>query len=199
MTRHYDLPLEWMDDRMGRAQARNRDRVACYYTLPPSDRIKALKCIRGGGSVPPDYMEALASQVRARRLEITVNSVRTVETTNDGVKVCFDDGSAITVTYVVLGTGFSIDSLKIPLLKTIAARFELPVQEGFPVLTDDLVWRENEKITVVGALAAGALGPCAMNLVGARKGGAMFATLYHQGGTFHRKKKHIADEFSLAP
>lgn len=167
VTRHYDLPIEWMDDRMGRAQERNRDRVACFFSLPPSDRIKALKCIRGGGSVPPDYMEALASHVRKRRLEITVDSVCSAEATDDSITVHFSSGSTITVSCVIIGTGFAIDSTKIPLFKTVAEHFELPVQEGFPVLTDDLAWRENENITVVGSLAAGALGPCAFNLVGA--------------------------------
>ena len=43
VRRHYDLPLEWMDDRFGRNQKRNRDRVAQYFLLPFSDRIKAIK------------------------------------------------------------------------------------------------------------------------------------------------------------
>ena len=156
-----------MDDRLGVAEARNRDRVACFFELSPSERIKALKRIRGGGSVPPDYMEALSAQECAGRLEITVDSVCTAEATDKGVNLRFSSGRTITVSYVILGTGFTVDSTKVPLLKTLAARFELPMQEGFPMLTDDLAWSTNDSITVVGALAAGALGPCAFNLAGA--------------------------------
>jgi len=199
VTRHYDLPLEWMDDRLGRQQGRNRDRVARYYSLPPRDRIKALKEMRGGGSVPPDYMETLSSHERAGRLEVKVGQVWAADATGEGVDVRFDDGSTLKASYVVLGTGFVTDSLQIPLFKSLADRFQLPIEEGLPVLNDDLLWHENEKITVVGALAAGSLGPCALNLVGARKGGAMFATRFRLHGSFHRKKKYEPDPFSLAP
>ena len=175
VRRHYDLPLEWMDDRFGRNQKRNRDRVAQYFSLPFSDRIKAIKRIRDGGSVPPDYMRALDSHAGAGRLEIKVDSVCAVEAANESVRVRFSSGMTITASYVVLATGFAMAVPKIPLLDTLASRLALPVCEGFPVLTDDCTWQPTDNIqapakdgniTVVGALAAGSLGPCAFNLLG---------------------------------
>ena len=175
VRRHYDLPLEWMDDRFGRNQKRNRDRVAQYFSLPFSDRIKAIKRIRDGGSVPPDYMRALDSHAGAGRLEIKVDSVCAVEAANESVRVRFSSGMTITASYVVLATGFAMAVPKIPLVDTLASRLALPVCEGFPVLTDDCTWQPTDiiqapakdgNIIVVGALAAGALGPCAFNLLG---------------------------------
>ena len=195
VCQHYDLPIEWMDDRLGANQARNRHRTARYYTLPPADRIKACKSIRGGGSIPPDYLEALDLQVRTGRLELFINSVCAAESTNDSVTVHLDDDSAITASYVILGTGWSMDCLQVPLLAALATRYGLPVQGGLPLLDEGLFW--HERINLVGAFAAGSLGPDAANLLGARKGGALVATCLGQGGGFYRKEKHVTDEFSL--
>ena len=200
VTRHYDLPLEWMDDRLSHKEGRNRDRMARFFTLPPRERIQALKCMRGGGSIPPEYMEALAAHERAGRLKVIVCGVCAAESdaAGQGVIVRFDNDSTTTASHVVLGTGFETDCLRHPLFKALADRFRLPVEAGFPVLSESLLWGENENITVVGALAAGALGPGALNLVGARQGAGRFATRYYSPGTFYYKKKYEPDEFSLA-
>ena len=195
VSQHYDVPIEWMDDRLGVNQVRNRQRADRFYTLPPADRIAACKSIRGGGSVPPDYMEALDLQVRAGHLELLVDSVSAAQPTNYSVTVDLDDGGAVTASYVILATGWSTDCLQVPLLAKLADRYRLPMKGGLPLLDEGLYW--HERISVVGAFAAGSLGPDAANLLGARKGGALVATCLSQYGTFYRKKKHVTDEFSL--
>ena len=179
----------------------NRIRKARYYSLPPADRVTWMRNLRGGGSVPPYYFEELDSEIQSsfsqgRILENVVKVVKSAVTHDNGICVQFDDGSTIIVSRIVLATGFEINGRKIPLLETVAKRFGLRFSpQGFPMLTPDLVW--HDRISVVGALAAIELGPDALNITGARKGGAMAACRHGLKGTFHRKKKHVEDLFSL--
>lgn len=196
VSQHYDLPLEWMDDRMGKKDVRNRNRLSGYFSLSPADRIKACAEIRGGGSIPPDYMDALDQCVNTGRLEIIVGSVRKCEQeTENSMRVCLDDGSAIMASYVILATGCSMDCMQVPLLRALATRYDMRTHSGFPLLNDNLVW--DERCSIMGAFAAPFLAPDALNLIGARKGGALAAMGMEQEGKIWRKKKFIRDEFSL--
>jgi hypothetical protein len=144
-----------------------------WFFLPTSDRAEYIKSKRGGGSVPPDYIEALEDAVREGRLELAVKSVRGTTPIREGILVEFSDGSTFVASQVVLGTGSTHDSLKLPLIASIAARFGLPFCNGLPLLSQDLQWQDG--ISVVGALAAGELGPDAGNLSGARRAAAICA------------------------
>jgi len=198
VSQHYDLPLKWMDDRMGKKEARNRNLSSGYFSLSPADRIKACAEIRGGGSIPPDYMEALDQHVHTGRLKIIVSSVSTCEhATENSMRVCLDDGTAIMASYVILATGCSMNCMQSPLLAALATRYDMRTQSGFPLLNDNLVW--DERCSIVGAFAAPSLGPDSSNLMGARKGGALAAMCMEHEGRVWRKKKFIRDEFSLEP
>ena len=144
-----------------------------WFFLPNSDRAEYIQRKRGGGSVPPDYIDALTNAVRVGHLELAVKSVRGTTPTREGILVEFSDNSTFVASQVVLGTGGTHDSLQLPLIAAIAARFRLPFRNGLPLVNEDLQWQDG--ISVVGALAAGELGPDAGNLSGARRAAAICA------------------------
>jgi hypothetical protein len=177
VSRHYDIPLEFMDRRIS-------NKWKEWHFLAGAERAAYIKRERGGGSVPPDYLEALDDAVLDGRLEVVVNSVRSATgpgeakkevtaTKWEGVRVIFDDDSTLEASQVVLATGGTQDSLKLPLVAALAERFRLPLREGLPLVDQDLLWHDG--ISVVGALAAGQLGPDAGNLTGARRAATMCA------------------------
>ena len=108
------------------------------------------------------------------RLELTVKSLRHAAPTEQGIRVEFDDGSALAASRVVLGTGACKDCLKLPLIASMATQLDLPVQDGLPLLSVDLEWGD-QGVHVVGALAAGQLGPDSGNLTGARRAATICA------------------------
>ena len=161
VTRHYDIPLEFMDRREGKGKWRD------WFFLSGAKRAEYIKSVRGGGSIPPDYMEDLYAAEKAQRLALQVKSVARATSSEQGIHVEFDDGSTFEASCVILGTGSTLNGLEVPLIASLAARYDLPARDRLPVLDDDLQWRQG--ISVVGALAAGQLGPDAGNLTGARK------------------------------
>lgn len=136
VERHYDLPLEWMDRRY--ADGGRGKKMFHFFAMSKTERLEYVKNIRGGGTVPPDYMQALQA-ARSKGLEILVNKVRTAVAVEGGVCVEFENGRVLTASYVVLGTGGMRDCTKVPLLEGMIRTFNLPVQDGLPLLSDDLL------------------------------------------------------------
>ena len=167
VSRHFDLPIEFMDRRV------DKNKWKEWFFVPEATREEYVRNIRSGGSVPPDYMQMLDKAVLENQLEITVNAVERAVPTDKGMLVEFTDGSSMMTSCVVLGTGGTRDCLEIPLIASMAVRFDLPLRNGLPVLDEDLQW--HDRITVVGALAAGQLGPDAGNLTGARRASTICA------------------------
>lgn len=166
VERHYDLPLEFMD-------RRGHNKWKEWFFLSAADRVQFVKRARGGGSVPPDYMQALYEAVHAKHLKLEVKSVQHATPTEDGIFVEFDDGSTFDASFVILGTGSAQDCLQVPLMASLASRYNLLMQNGLPLLDEDLQW--HDRVTVVGSLASGQLGPDAGNLTGARRAASICA------------------------
>ena len=64
---------------------------------------------------------------------------------------------------------FTAQVASVPLLAGLAKDLDLPVVAGLPALDDTLAWGGEERLFVVGALAALQVGPDAANLAGARR------------------------------
>ncbi len=58
------------------------------------------------------------------------------------------DDSTLVASQVVLATGGTQNSIKLPLIAALADRFQLPLRNGLPLLDQDLQWCEG--ISVVG-------------------------------------------------
>jgi len=75
-----------------------------------------------------------------------------------------------TVDYIYYATGINSNVNDLPYLQTMHSKHTIETLGGLPVLTQDLMWRENLPLFVIGKLAGLRLGPGAGNLEGARVG-----------------------------
>eukprot|EP00747_Dinoflagellata_sp_TGD_P067805 gnl/TRDRNA2_/TRDRNA2_155449_c1_seq1.p1 gnl/TRDRNA2_/TRDRNA2_155449_c1~~gnl/TRDRNA2_/TRDRNA2_155449_c1_seq1.p1 ORF type:complete len:447 (+),score=75.96 gnl/TRDRNA2_/TRDRNA2_155449_c1_seq1:143-1342(+) len=161
-TRNFDIPVEWFDRRV-----QNRLRHE-FWEQPSEVRLAQIKATRGGGSVPPDYMEQLKREDAAGKVEVVCGEVEVGAVDASGIHVTLA-GQARRFDHVVLATGHRPDCMALPLLQSMQAQWPVEVIGGLPVLTHDLQWGDNEQLFLVGALAALQVGPDAANLMGCRR------------------------------
>ena len=129
--------------------------------------------MRGGGSVPPLYMNDIRKWERSGQLTI-VNNVepRFVSSTTDTGKAlisldrlgdCDEDKQRkkkdvqVEVDCVILACGLEPDCLKNELVRKIYEKFPIDIVGGLPNISVDLEWTKN--LFVVGALASLNVGP----------------------------------------
>ena len=155
-----------------------------------------------GGSVPESYMKELhrlASTSDRLELETSEGIDRSVVFIREG-KV-YVDGEVFD--HVILATGSSSAPGLTPLYKQVEVEFGLRTVDNYPLLDDGLSWMPNgEDLFVVGANAVLELGPGALNLMGAMRGGRIVAEGLRDlmWSTTHRKAASAAvtaNQFSL--
>lgn len=192
-SRHYDLPLEWLDSRAGWSTAAKdkskKMRLYEFYATPVEERLAWVQSARGGATVPPSYVSLLNEAVREGKVELVVDEVCEC-TNNDKSNPSSDEELLlrlksgrveVNVSRVILATGCQLDIDKVPLLSKVARSFHLPVIDALPCLNEQLQWGENENFFVVGALALLQVGPDAGNLSGCRRSAIICA---HNFGAF---------------
>jgi len=74
------------------------------------------------------------------------------------------------IDYIYYATGINSDVNGLPYLRTMQSRYPVETLSGLPVLTQDLMWKDDVPLFVTGKLAGLRLGPSAGNLEGARVG-----------------------------
>ena len=195
-TRAYDLSKEWLDQRHA---TRLRSE---FLTTPVEGRLKMVREAVQGGSVPESYMKELhrlASTSDRLELETSEGIDRSVVFIREG-KVHVDDE---VFDHIILATGSSSAPGLTPLYKQVEAEFGLRTVDNYPLLDDGLSWMPNgEDLFVVGANAVLELGPGALNLMGAMRGGRIVAEGLRDlmWSTTHRKAASAAvtaNQFSL--
>eukprot|EP00501_MAST-03F_sp_TOSAG23-6_P000412 GSMAST32.ASY1.ANO1.424.1 assembled CDS len=181
-SRHYDLPLVWLDPRAGwRASCKgrcNKFRMYEFFETPKEERARWVKKARGGASIPQRYIDMLDKEVNAGRMEHWVDDLSYAECCDNcetlpsdvgHVHLKFRYGSdSILADRVILATGSKLDLEQIPLLKQVVNQFQLPIIDGLPDIDEDLDWGD-EFFSVVGALALLQIGPDNGNLSGCRR------------------------------
>lgn len=80
----------------------------------------------------------------------------------------YEDAAVLHAERVWLATGSMLDASKDILLHALQLHCPTQLASGLPVLTQHLQWRSDVEVYVIGAYAALALGPGALNLMGAR-------------------------------
>ena len=209
-SRAYDLPFEWMTPRSGwrvasKDKSKDKFRMFEFYGTPKAERAAWVRSARGGATVPVYYEEELERAARAGHLERLVDEIAVAEIydckPSAGGCACEPASGAISLTFshgastivadrVILATGSTLDVGKVPLLRGVAARFELPTTGSPPLpnLDEDLQWG-SENFTVVGAFALLEVGPDSGNLTGCRRCAGIcadnigaFASLEQNGG-----------------
>lgn len=180
VERHFDIRECWFDKR------RANRHVSDFYHQNVEERLVALREARGGGSVPPLYMDDLRVWERRGKLTIVDDAdpvfVRTEGDGGDGGRLwismragkeggedggCRSNSSLVAVDCVVLACGIRPDCTANPLVKSILDRFPIDIVGGLPDVSVDLEWTRN--LFVVGALASLNVGPDGGNIMGARR------------------------------
>lgn len=130
--------------------------------------------MRGGGSVPPLYMNDIRKWERSGQLTIVNNVepryVSSFTDTSGKALISLDqlgDGEEdkqhkkkdvqVEVDCVILACGLEPDCLKNELVRKIHEKFPIDIVGGFPNISVDLEWTKN--LFVVGALASLNVGP----------------------------------------
>ncbi|KAK5129558.1 hypothetical protein LTR08_003144 [Meristemomyces frigidus] len=165
----FDVDLQWM------GKFRNREKAAFWMAEDDEERAYLLRQAVGGGSVTPRYQKVLKKHIEAGRLALHTH------TRVASQKWCADSGQWIVETespipsmppidFVYFATGIQSGVQGVPLLQSFNSEFPIEMKDGFPALTDDLMWRADVPLFVTGKLAGLRLGPGAGNLEGARLG-----------------------------
>jgi hypothetical protein len=170
VEKNFDIGFEWFDSRT------TNKCMSDFYHEDKADRLAALKQARDGGSVPPMYMRQVRHAQLSSRLICVVGegqyayenpSDQSVVITIIGKEFCFDD--------VVLACGLEPNCLQNPVVKSVYDNWPIPIEGGFPSITEDLRWKQNLALYVVGSLGSLNTGPDAGNLMGIRRAAQLVA------------------------
>eukprot|EP00606_Chrysophyceae_sp_TOSAG23-5_P001203 GSChrysophyteH2.ASY1.ANO1.218.1 assembled CDS len=205
-SRQYDLPFEWMDPRSAwRTAAKKNEKGAKFRTFeffetPKKEREEWVRNARGGATIPESYLKRLEKAASLHHLERLVDEVATYEEISAGatnkIRLTFMHGACpIEADVVVLATGSTLNVNALPLLRSVATQWGLPLVGPLPDLNKDLQWGD-ENFIVVGAFAMLEIGPDSGNLTGFRRAASIcadklgaFEPLIHEGG-------HLSNAYS---
>jgi len=143
---------------------------------PPGSqrRLEVVRTAQNRGTIPPRLLEALESAATGDALSIRRGEVRSARGVDGSVRLLLETGGCLSADRVVLATGFK-PVFEHPFVGHVADSCGLERgYRGMPVLEDEtLAWRrtggEASSVHVTGALAAGAAGPLAGTVIGARR------------------------------
>ncbi len=169
VERHFDIDICWVDRRSAGRQ------ISEFYHQPEEDRLAALKEVRGGGSVPPIYMDDIRKWEARGKLSL-VNGVdpKYIQCKGDGGEVVVAIGNdEMSFDCIILATGIIPDCMQNPLVKRYQEKCPCKIVGGFPSVSVDLEWSKN--LFVVGALASLNVGPDGGNIMGARRAASIVA------------------------
>ena len=168
VERHFDIDECWFDKRTANKH------ISEFYHQDESERLRQLREVRGGGSVPPLYMDDLQKWQNKGKLNL-VNQLdpEYICQTEDGKLVIGIGEDEIKFDCVILACGVKTNCIMNPLVKRVQENFPINIVEGFPNISVNLEWSKN--LYVVGALAGLNVGPDAANIMGARRAASIVA------------------------
>ncbi|KAL3921503.1 MAG: hypothetical protein SGARI_006665 [Bacillariaceae sp.] len=173
--KHFDINVEWFDMRT------TNKCMADFYNNSMSERKQALRDARRGGSVPPIYMQQIRQAEGKGILKCIVGDIE-CDSQNDA-----DEGktgepqddtpiSSFAVKDIVVACGVSPDCEKEgSLTSMIQSKWPTKIESGLPCVTQDLRWKEDVDLFVVGSMGALNIGPDAGNLMGIRRAAQIVA------------------------
>ena len=168
VERHFDIDTCWFDKRSANLQ------IAEFYHQSEAERLAALKEVRGGGSVPPIYMNDVRKWQASGELSV-LDGVEPeyLESTVDGKVVIGMGKDQMTFDFIILACGIKPDCTENQLVRSYKEKCPLKMVGGFPSVSVDLEWSKN--LFVVGALASLNVGPDSGNIMGARRAASIVA------------------------
>lgn len=178
MEKHFDIGLEWFEMRTANKC------MSDFYHQAVSDRLRAIKQVRGGGSVPPLYMRDVEKAERMGQLIRMVGKVQynddNEDTCNEQVCIAIesddnDETKTVCVDQIVVACGIQPDCSSNPVVKSVMEQWPVPIEGGLPSVTEDLRWKDRLPLYVVGSLGALNTGPDAGNIMGVRRAAQLIA------------------------
>ena len=168
----YDLDLAWLGWRT------RPGKIARFLSkrAAPEDRLAMLRAARRGGSVSPEARRGLDRGGTAVVADVDVvygevdGGARYLDTAEGDRLGPFDK--------VWYATGGAPGVAASPLFSGLLADRPVAVVGGYPVLHASLRWDADTPVYVVGAAAALALGPDALNLAGTRMSSCRAASVF---------------------
>ncbi|QUC21257.1 uncharacterized protein UV8b_05500 [Ustilaginoidea virens] len=182
-VKHFDVDLEWM------GKYKNAEQAKFWLADSDQERLDMIKEARGGGSFTPLFHRKLKKHAAAGRLHLHERT-SLADAVFEPCEPCApgDGAGAGTgtggvwrvrteppldvppVDYMYFATGVQSDVATLPYLQTMRAKYPVDSVGGFPCITEDLRWRADVPLFVVGRLSAMQLGPAAPNIGGAKVG-----------------------------
>lgn len=185
VEKHFDIHVEWFDMR------KTNKCMADFYHHPMEDRKRALFDARQGGSVPPMYLRQLQDAIKKGHLKCLVGEIECREEIDPDpswnnpdarhVQVSTNDKNnaetiaSFWVDRTVVACGVEPNSEGSPLIQNIQSKWPTRMEGGLPCVTQDLRWKEDMDLFVVGSLGALNIGPDAGNLMGIRRAAQLVA------------------------
>lgn len=184
----FDLNLEWM------GKYKNTEQARFWLADSDEERLEIIKSARGGGSLTPLYHKILKKHIAAGKASLTTNTAivdaRFEQLGGDGTGQWHITTNPPVdlppMDFMYFATGIQTDFTSLPYLKTIMDKYPIQGFGGFPCLNEDLMWRSDVPLFMVGRLAALRLGPGAANIGGAMVGAERVSwaieDILHQNG-----------------
>ncbi|CAG9987924.1 unnamed protein product [Clonostachys byssicola] len=171
-VKHFDVDLDWM------GKYKNAKQAQFWTAESDVERLQIIKEARGGGSFTPVFHKRLKKHIAAKKLDMhTMTQLVDAKFEEDGEGVgkwTVQTEPAIpdlpSFDYIYFATGIQTDFAKLPYLQTMLEKHPIKGHGGFPCLNEDLMWKDNVPLFMVGRLGALQLGPAAPNIGGAKIG-----------------------------
>jgi hypothetical protein len=175
LVRDFDVPVHWVDRWTEEYTELRRE----FATLQFAEKVRCIRSVREGGSIPPDYFELLlAQQAKGRLTLLSGAEVKQADLNEGGVSLLVENGDGqlrIQALEVVLATGTQLAVDRIPCLEWLRRHQPIGEYGGAPAIQADLRWAPGIDAFFLGAYGALQLGPDAVNLAGARRGSRVVA------------------------
>ncbi|KND91634.1 hypothetical protein TOPH_03915 [Tolypocladium ophioglossoides CBS 100239] len=170
-VKHFDVDLQWM------GKYKNAEQARFWSADSDSERLEIIKAARGGGSITPLFQKRLKKHVASGRLEICERTclldARFEDKDGTGTWTVTTDPPVENLPsfdYIYFATGIQTNFTSLPYLQTMFSKHPIQGHGGLPCLNDDLMWKDEVPLFLVGRLASLRLGPAAPNIGGAKLG-----------------------------
>lgn len=168
----FDLNLEWM------GKYKNTEQARFWLADSDEERLEIIKSARGGGSITPLYNKILKKHIAAGKVNLcTSTSIVDArfeqldgETSGQWHITTNPPLELLPMDFMYFATGIQTDFTSLPYMQTLLQKHPIQGAGGFPCLTEDLMWKDDVPLFMVGKLAALQLGPGAANVGGAMVG-----------------------------
>lgn len=171
--KHFDFHLDWV------TKYRNVKKSAFYIRETDEERFQMIQDAREGGSVNPEYYKLITKHAKEGRLNLLKYTTITgqkwdpisltwkLELTNsETTQVEYLED----IDYIYFATGIQANIESLDFMLPIRKEFPIESVHGFPCLTDNLQWKADLPLFMLGKNASIRMGPALANLDGARLG-----------------------------